>query len=71
MRLFSRFAIGNSIDMCEHNRIVAEKYGNPDIVQCWKVAHLVAKSMENTPDTIEDELFFQQIPLQKIFLESL
>lgn len=57
--------------MCHHNRLVAEKYGNPDIIQCWKVAHLIANSIENTPDALDDDSLSQQIPLQKIFLQSL
>lgn len=59
------------LDMCEHNRTVAEKYGTPDIVQCWKVAYLIAKSIEGSADTLDDDPFFQQVPLQKNFLESL
>lgn len=61
----------NLIEMCDHNRAVAEKYGNPDIVQCWKLANLIASSINNTTDTLEDDLFLQQIPFPKILLESL
>lgn len=69
--LFFPFQISCMLDMCEHNRTVAEKYGTPDIVQCWKVAYLIAKSIEGSADTLDDDPFFQQVPLQKNFLESL
>lgn len=57
--------------MCEHNKFIAEKYGNPDIVQCWKLALLIAKSIASTSDTLDDDIFLQQIPFPKILLESL
>lgn len=57
--------------MCEHNKGVAEKYGNPDIVQCWKLAHLIATSSTNPSDSLEEDMFMQQIPFPKILLESL
>lgn len=57
--------------MCEHNRTVAETYGNSDIVQCWKLAHLIATSISTATDSLDDEIFSQQIPFPKILLESL
>lgn len=61
------------LDMCEHNRAVAEKHGNSDAVQCWKLAHLIATSISgsNGGDSLDDEIFSQQIPFPKILLESL
>ena len=64
-------------EMCEHNRTVAEKHGNADTVQCWKLAHLIATSIAaaaaaNSNDSLmDDEIFAQQIPFPKILLESL
>lgn len=58
-------------EMCQHNRLVAEKYGNSDIVQCWKLAQLIATSISTTTDSLDDEIFLQQIPFPKILLESL
>lgn len=58
-------------DMCEHNRLMAEKYGNADTVQCWKLAQLVATSIATATDSLDDEIFSQQIPFPKILLESL
>lgn len=55
--------------MCEQNRAIAEKHGNSDTVQCWKLAHLIATSTGN--DSLDDEIFSQQIPFPKILLESL
>lgn len=58
--------------MCLHNKNVAKKYGNPDTVQCWTLAHLIASSItNNNGDSIDDETIFQQIPFPKILLESL
>lgn len=57
--------------MCEQNRTVAEKYGNLDTVQCWKLAHLIATSITTANDSLDDEIFSQQIPFPKILLESL
>lgn len=69
--------INFSAEMCEHNRTVAEKHGNADTVQCWKLAHLIATSIAaaasaNSNDLLmDDEIFAQQIPFPKILLESL
>lgn len=57
--------------MCQHNRLVAEKHGNSDTVQCWKLAHLIASSISTATDSLDDEMFLQQIPFPKILLESL
>lgn len=57
--------------MCEHNKSVAEKHGNSDTVQCWKLAQLIATSISATTDSLDDEIFSQQIPFPKILLESL
>lgn len=57
--------------MCEHNRAMAEKYGNSDAVQCWKLASLIATSSGASTDSLDDEIFSQQIPFPKILLESL
>lgn len=57
--------------MCHHNKLVAEKYGNSDTVQCWKLAHLIATSIATASDSLDDEIFMQQIPFPKILLESL
>lgn len=59
------------IEMCEHNRAMAEKYGNSDAVQCWKLASLIATSSGASTDSLDDEIFSQQIPFPKILLESL
>lgn len=57
--------------MCEHNKLMAEKYGNADTVQCWKLALLIATSISTTSDSLDDDIFFQQIPFPKILLESI
>lgn len=57
--------------MCETNKLMAEKYGNADTVQCWKLALLIASSATASSDSIDDDIFFQQIPFPKILLESL
>lgn len=57
--------------MCEYNKSVAEKHGNSDTVQCWKLAKLIATSLTAATDSLDDEIFSQQIPFPKILLESL
>lgn len=57
--------------MCNHNMKIAKKYGNADIVQCWTLAHLIAQSIANNSELLDEDLVCQQIPFPKILLENL
>lgn len=69
--LLDGISLSQSAEMCEHNRLIAEKYSSSDTVQCWKLAHLIATSISTATDSLDDEIFLQQIPFPKILLESL
>lgn len=55
--------------MCHQNKLVAEKYGRPDIVQCWAIAQMIAQS--NTELDPDDDLILAHNPFSKNILESL
>uniref|UniRef100_A0A182W6K5 RWD domain-containing protein n=1 Tax=Anopheles minimus TaxID=112268 RepID=A0A182W6K5_9DIPT len=44
----------NVAEMCRHNRSAAEKYGRPDLVQCWSLAEMIAQP--STDFETDDEL---------------
>lgn len=55
--------------MCKHNKMVAQQFGYPDIVQCWSLAELIASSSNDLES--DEDIFFNQIPFPKNILESL
>ncbi|XP_053694110.1 GATOR complex protein Wdr59 isoform X1 [Sabethes cyaneus] len=55
--------------MCRHNKQVAEKYGRPDLVQCWSLAEMIAQP--NTDFDTDDDMLCSQNPFAKSLLESL
>lgn len=56
--------------MCRHNRLVAEKVGRSDLVQCWTLAEMIATPLSNI-DSDEDYFSYSQNPFGKNLLESL
>lgn len=56
-------------EMCRHNKEVAEKYGRPDLVQCWSLAQMIAEL--NSDFDTEDDMLCAQNPFAKSLLESL
>ncbi|XP_058820049.1 GATOR complex protein Wdr59 isoform X1 [Topomyia yanbarensis] len=59
----------NVAEMCHHNKQVAEKYGRPDLVQCWSLAEMIAQP--NTDFDTDDDMLCSQNPFAKSLLESL
>lgn len=57
------------IEMCKHNKFVAQQFGFLDIAQCWSLAELIASSSNDIES--DDDMFFNQIPFPKNILESL
>jgi hypothetical protein len=62
----------NIVEMCRLNRVVAEEFGRPDLVQTWSIAETIATSISsNDFELNDDEMFASPYPFAKIFLESL
>ncbi|XP_021701961.1 GATOR complex protein WDR59 isoform X1 [Aedes aegypti] len=59
----------NVAEMCRHNKEVAEKYGRPDLVQCWSLAEMIAQP--NNDFDADDDMLCSQNPFAKSLLESL
>uniref|UniRef100_A0A182QNN6 RWD domain-containing protein n=1 Tax=Anopheles farauti TaxID=69004 RepID=A0A182QNN6_9DIPT len=59
----------NVAEMCRHNRAAAEKYGRPDLVQCWSLAEMIAQP--STDFETDDDMLCAQNPFAKSLLESL
>ena len=57
------------LEMCKHNKNVAQQYGSPELVQCWSLAEMIATS--STDMESDEDIFFNQIPFPKNILESL
>lgn len=55
--------------MCRHNKEVAQKYGRPDLVQCWSLAGMIAQP--NADFDADDDMLCSQNPFAKSLLESL
>jgi len=59
----------NVAEMCRHNRAAAERYGRPDLVQCWSLAEMIAQP--STDFETDDDMLCAQNPFAKSLLESL
>ncbi|XP_040165744.1 GATOR complex protein Wdr59 isoform X2 [Anopheles arabiensis] len=59
----------NVAEMCRHNRAAAERYGRPDLVQCWSLAEMIAQP--STDFESDDDMLCAQNPFAKSLLESL
>lgn len=59
----------NPIEMCRHNKNVAQQFGFPDLVHCWSLAEIIASSYCEIES--EDDALVHQIPFPKTTIESL
>lgn len=60
----------NLTKMCRHNRLVAERVGRSDLVQCWSLCEMIATPLLQI-DSDEDYSSYSQNPFGKNLLESL
>ena len=62
----------NVLEMCRHNKEVAESFGRHDLIQAWSIAETIGLALGSSEIEMSDEeMFSSPNPFGRSFLEAL